>query len=111
MSFGLCHAVATFQRLMETVLRGLHWKTCLLYIDDIIVFADNFDTHIQRLDEVLARLAKAGLKISPKKCHFFQKQVKEVGPISPEICSLRRPICEMFINMYFIQYSISIMTF
>lgn len=84
MSFGLCNAVATFQRLMETVLRGLHWKTCLLYIDDVIVFANKFDTHIQRLDNVLERIAQAGLKISPKKCHFFQKQVKFLGHIVSE---------------------------
>jgi hypothetical protein len=46
LSFGLCNAVATFERLMEFVLRGLHWKMCILYIDDIIVFADEFESHI-----------------------------------------------------------------
>ena len=37
LSFGLCNATATFERLMEKVLSGLPWEVCLLYLDDIIV--------------------------------------------------------------------------
>ena len=37
--FGLCNAPATFSRLMDRILAGLHWETCLFYLDDIIVFA------------------------------------------------------------------------
>ena len=50
--FGLTSAPATFQRLMERVLQGLHWKTLLLYLDDIIVIAPDFHTHLERLEEV-----------------------------------------------------------
>ena len=51
--FGLTSAPSTFQRLMERVLHGLHWKSLLLYLDDIIVIAPDFDTHMSRLEEVL----------------------------------------------------------
>ena len=37
--FGLCNAPAIFSRLMDRVLSGLHWETCLFYLDDIIVFS------------------------------------------------------------------------
>jgi hypothetical protein len=79
--FGLTSAGATFERLMERVLSGLHWETCLVYLDDIIIFATDFDTHLMRLEAVLERIAKAGLKISPGKCQLLQKQVEFLGHI------------------------------
>ena len=39
MPFGMCNAAATFEKLMETVLSGLQWGICLIYLDDIIVIA------------------------------------------------------------------------
>ena len=42
MPFGLCNAPATFQRLMDVVLCGLQWTTCLVYLDDIIVMGRTF---------------------------------------------------------------------
>lgn len=79
--FGLCNAPATFERLMERVLRGLQWQTCLLYLDDIIVYGNSFDKAVNRLSEVLTRLREAGLKLSAKKCHLFRTQVTNLGHI------------------------------
>jgi hypothetical protein len=73
--FGLTSAPATFQRLMERVLRGLHWKTLLLYLDDIVVIAPDFETHLARLEEVFGRLRGAGLKLKPSKCQLLQTRV------------------------------------
>ena len=53
---GLTSAPATFQRLMKRVLQGLHWKTLLLYLDDVVVMAPTFEQHMQSLEEVLTRL-------------------------------------------------------
>ena len=79
--FGLTSAPSTFERLMETVLRGLHWQTVLIYLDDIIVFAPDVDTHIQRLEEVFSRLRAANLKLKPSKCALFADRVKYLGHI------------------------------
>jgi hypothetical protein len=81
MSFGLCSAPATFERLMETVLRGLQWKSLLLYLDDVIVFSSDIESHITRLKEVFQRLRAANLKLKPAKCELFQRQVKYLGHI------------------------------
>ena len=79
MPFGLCNAPATFERLMEAVLAGLPWKTCLVYLDDIIVHAVNFDSHVENLRKVLTKLRQANLKLNPQKCNLFQQQVQFLG--------------------------------
>ena len=81
LSFGLCNAPSTFQRLMDLVLADLQWTTCLVYLDDIIVFGKTFKEHLHRLDEVLSKLGEAGLKVQPSKCHLFSTQVKYLGHI------------------------------
>ncbi len=84
MPFGLCNAPATFQRLMERVLQGLHWSTCLVYLDDIIIFSASVGDHLARLDEVLARLREAGLKLKPSKCQLLRKSVHYLGHVVSE---------------------------
>ena len=53
---------------MGKVLDRISWKTCLVYLDDVIVFGKDFETTLTRLSEVFDRLRNAGLKLSPKKC-------------------------------------------
>ena len=52
---------------MDLVLCGLTYVTCLVYLDDIIVYAPDFDTHLTRLQEVFERLRAANLKVHPGK--------------------------------------------
>ena len=66
------------------VLCGLTYSTCLVYLDDIIVFSRDFDTHVQRLQEVLDRLRAANLKLHVKKCSLFQRKVDFLGHVLSE---------------------------
>ena len=85
MPFGVCNGPSSFQRLMTTVLAGLQWEICLVYIDDIIVFGRTFEEHVDRLSTVLDRLAAAGLKLKPKKCFLFRSEVWFLGHVvSPQ---------------------------
>jgi len=81
MSFGLCNAPGTFQRLMEFVLAGLQWQKCLVYLDDVIVYGRDFDEHLERLAEVFRRFRQAGLKLKPSKCCFLRPRVPYLGHV------------------------------
>ena len=61
MPFGLKGAPATFERLMETVLAGLQWNICLIYLDDIIVLGRSFEDMVTHLKQVYDRLLATGL--------------------------------------------------
>ena len=71
--FGLCNAPATFSRLMDRVLSGLHCETCLFYLDDIIAFSSTWEEHLARLRQVFERLRHANLKLGAEKCAFAAK--------------------------------------
>ena len=84
MPFGLCNAPITFERLMELVLKGPHWKMCLIYLDDLIFMRRTFEEELGRLKKVFERLTCAGLRLKPKKCFLHQKQVSYLGHIVTE---------------------------
>ena len=81
MPFGLCNAPATFERLMSQVMRGLHWKHCLVYIDDILVFGNDFESALHNLELVLDRVAEYGLQLKSTKCNLFRTSVPFLGHI------------------------------
>ncbi len=81
MPFGLKNAPATFQRLMETVLRELRGKQCFVYIDDIIVYSSNLSQHFQDLQIFLNRLQGAGLTINLKKSKFCLQEIAFLGHV------------------------------
>ena len=81
MPFGLCNAPATFERLMDQVLACLPWEVCLVYLDDIIIHAREFEEAISRLREVFLRLRIANLKLNARKCQLFAQEVRYLGHI------------------------------
>jgi hypothetical protein len=49
--------------------------------DDIILYSSNLDDHFEKLDEVLSRLKRAGLKLKPSKCEFIKDEVVYLGHV------------------------------
>lgn len=84
MLFGLCNALATFKGLMDRVLAGMQWETCLVYLNDFIVLGGTVPEMLQRLDLVFDRLRQANLKLWLAKCCLFRWQVAYLGHIVSE---------------------------
>lgn len=85
MPFGLTGAPCTYQRLMECVLRGLTYKICLIYLDDILVYSRTFEDHLCHLRQVFDRLRHANLNLKPSKCKIACPKNKNLGhAVSPE---------------------------
>ena len=84
MGFGLCNGPATYSRVMNLILRGLLWIIVLAFLDDILVLGSTFQDHLRHIQEVLLRFRKYQLKLKPKKCVLFQKQVDFLGRIVSE---------------------------
>ncbi len=75
MPFGLCNAPATFQCLMNQVLRKYLRKFVLVYLDDIIIYSKTFEKHKKHIRLVFEALRAAFLMMKPKKCKFAQKEL------------------------------------
>ena len=75
MPFGLCNAPPTFQRLMQNCLGKLNLTYCLIYLDDVIVFSDTPDEHLQRMCVVFNRLREHGLKLKLSMCEVFKSKI------------------------------------
>jgi hypothetical protein len=79
--FGLRNAPASFRRTVHIVLSGLNWKSCLVYLDDIIIYSKTMDAHVGHLNEALTLLGTAGLSLKLAKCLFFKDTVDYLGHV------------------------------
>ena len=81
MAFGLTGAPFTFQKLMNMVLKTENWTSCLIYLDDILIFSKTLAEHLHRTRIILGKLKEAGLKVSASKCKFFTKELSFLGHV------------------------------
>ena len=82
MPMCLTSAPSTFERLMESVLKGLKLMTCLIYLDDVVVYGRSFEEELERPDEVFSRFASAGLKLKPQKYSSFRRVLRTWATLS-----------------------------
>lgn len=88
MSFGLKNSPATFQRLMKYILAGIQGIKCFVYLDDIVIYADNLENYDKKLREIFPILRLHNLKLQPDKCEFLRHVV--ASSIS-RTCDFRKP--------------------
>ena len=79
MLFGVCNGPSSFQRMMETVLKGV--KTAKVFIDDILIFSSDIDRHKTHLREVFQRIRESNLTLRGSKCCLAKSSVRYLGNI------------------------------
>ena len=79
MPMGACNAPATFQSLMNDIFHDCIDDFLCVYIDDLLVFSKDEDSHMRHLEKVLSRLKQHELYVSPKKCAFFEEEMDFLG--------------------------------
>ncbi len=84
MPYGLTNVPATFQCLMEKVLKGFIGFKCLLYLDDIIVSGNSFQETLDNLMAILCRFREYNIKLKANKCFLFQRKVNFLGHVVSE---------------------------
>jgi hypothetical protein len=77
MPFGLRNAPPTFQRFINSVLHGV--PSIFVYIDDVVIFTDTYDRHLEIIEMVLTRLNDNGLIINAEKSTFLATQITYLG--------------------------------
>jgi hypothetical protein len=81
MPFGLVCDSATFQRLMDIVLAGLKWRSCLVYLVDVLIFTKgSIDDYLRDLTSVFERL-RDRIRVQPTKCHLFATELVYLGHV------------------------------
>ena len=80
MPFGLRNAPSTFQRLMDVALMDKS-EYCVAYMDDVLIFSNNWEEHIKHIDEVLSKLEELGLTAKPEKCEWAKVSCTYLGHV------------------------------
>ena len=82
MFFGLTNSLATFQTMMNDMFREeIAEGWVVIYMDDILVYSRDEETHKKHVNTILEKLKKHKLSLKVEKCWFDQKTVEFLGLI------------------------------
>ena len=74
---GLKTSTSAFSRLIEYIFQGFH--KAFIFLDDVLIGSGTWDSHIQHLNQALARMKRHNLKIGLRKCKFAEPSVEYLG--------------------------------
>ncbi|MBW0546051.1 hypothetical protein O181_085766, partial [Austropuccinia psidii MF-1] len=80
MPFGIKNAPAHFQRMMDTIFQDeILEGWMLVYIDEMVIYSETLEDHVQYIDRVLSKCTPINMKISVNKCNFGQEELLALG--------------------------------
>ncbi|MBW0533894.1 hypothetical protein O181_073609 [Austropuccinia psidii MF-1] len=80
MPFGIKNAPAHFQSMMDTIFhKEILEGWMVVYIDEVIIYSETWEDHLQYIDRVISKCTPINLKISLNKCNFGQQELLELG--------------------------------
>jgi transposase InsO family protein len=79
MPFGVTNGPATFQRFINTTLSEYLDEFAIAFVDDILIYSETLEDHIEHVRKVLQRLRDAGLQASLGKCEFHKQNTRFLG--------------------------------
>ncbi|KAI2664190.1 Transposon Tf2-9 polyprotein [Labeo rohita] len=89
MPFGLANSPSIFQAFVNEVFRDMLNRWVIIYIDDILIFSNNYSEHVTHVRAVLQRLIAHQLYAKEEKCEFHLEKISFLGyVISPEGVSM-----------------------
>ena len=110
MPFGMRNSASTFQRLMNEVTRDV--SNCVVYIDDVVIYNDDWSGHMDCLRDFFLAVRHAGLVVNLAKCEFARARVKYLGhevgfgQVVPKasniqaITNLKVPVCKKDVRRF-----------
>jgi len=91
MPFGLTNAPASFQTMMDQILREYIDDFVVVYLDDILIYSKTLEEHHQHVRLVLAKFREHNLLINPEKSEFHTQKIDFVGyTITPNQVHMQR---------------------
>lgn len=79
MPFGLKNSGNIFQRAIDDIIRPFLGKFAYVYIDDLIIFSNTIEEHIEHIIKVITALTEANMKLSSEKSEFYEVKIKFLG--------------------------------
>ena len=79
--FGLATAPGAFQQRVAKALGPLNWVEAIVYIDDILIYSKDFETHLHTLEQVFRRLNQVNMKAKLKKCEWARSELLYLGHV------------------------------
>ena len=76
---GLAVGAQTLTRLLDSIFHDVKFKFVFNYLDDLLVYSESFEDHLNHLEEVLTRLRRAGLTVNPEKVSYAQQEISFLG--------------------------------